>query len=194
MAAEWFTFLVVPLLIFVARIIDVSIGTIKVIFITKGFKYYAPILGFIEVLIWLVAIQQIMQNLSNVFCYIAYAGGFATGTYVGILIEDRLAVGKVLIRIITKRDASALLENFKKEKLTVTTVGAEGPDGKVNLILSVINRKDLSKIVSIIKQFNPHSFYTIEDIRQPDGETNTAPVTKFKLNLKKLFYFHRKGK
>lgn len=158
-------YLLVPILIFFARIIDVSMGTIRVIFTSKGYKYYAAILGFFEVLIWLIAMKYIMSNLSNVFCYIAFAAGFAAGTYAGILLEERLSVGSVIIRIITGSDAGPLLAELKAKRFVPTSLGAEGPDGKVHLIFSVINRKDIPKVKTMVKKFNPNAFYTIEDVR-----------------------------
>jgi len=86
MSSKLFAWVVLPVLIFIARVADVSLGTVRVIFITRGLKYFAPIVGFLEILIWLLAIGQIMRNLSHPICYIAYAGGFATGNYVGIWI------------------------------------------------------------------------------------------------------------
>jgi uncharacterized protein YebE (UPF0316 family) len=151
--------------IFIARIIDVSLGTIRIIFVSKGFKYLAPILGFIEVLIWLVAIQQIISNLTNIYYYIAYAGGFAAGTFVGIILEEKISIGKVIIRIITGKDSKKLLMAMEKAKYTATTIGASGHDGKVNLILSVTNRKDIPNIIKMIEKYNPHAFYTVEDVK-----------------------------
>jgi uncharacterized protein YebE (UPF0316 family) len=81
-----YTWIVLPLLIFLARVVDVSMGTIRVIFVSRGLKYLAPVVGFFEVLIWLLAIGQIMKNLSSPLCYVAYAGGFAAGNYIGIVI------------------------------------------------------------------------------------------------------------
>ena len=165
-------YLVIPVLIFLGRIIDVSIGTLRVIFTAKGYKYYAPILGFFEMLIWLIAIKYIMGNLSNVFCYLAYAGGFAAGTYVGIILEEKLSMGSVIIRVITGKDSSILLTELKAKRFVPTSLGAEGPDGKVHLIFSVIERKDIQKVVNIIKKFNPNAFYTIEDVRQSNRSNN----------------------
>ena len=98
---EIFTWVIMPLLIIFARICDVSLGTIRIISIARGYKLIAPLLGFFEILIWLLAIKQIMQNLTNIFYYVAYSGGFAAGTFIGIYIEEKLAMGIFLIRIIT---------------------------------------------------------------------------------------------
>ena len=90
---DTFTYVILPLLIFLARIADVSIGTIRIVMVAKGQKMIAPILGFFEVLIWLLAISKIMQNLDNWVCYVAYGAGFATGNYIGMIIEEKLAMG-----------------------------------------------------------------------------------------------------
>ncbi len=163
--SEIFALLILPLLIFLARIVDVSIGTIRVIFVSRGMKYLAPVFGFFEILIWLLAIGQIMRNLTNVVCYIAYAGGFAIGTFVGIYIEEKLSIGLVIVRVITKKDATALIEYLKFAKYAVTTVDAESVTGPVKIIFAVIKRQDLQYVVRIINKFNPNAFYSIEDVR-----------------------------
>ncbi|HOQ05094.1 MAG TPA: DUF5698 domain-containing protein, partial [Anaerohalosphaeraceae bacterium] len=90
MNSFWFAWIVLPLLIFIARIADVTIGTIRLIFVARGMKILAPLAGFFEVLIWLVVIGQIMRHLANPLCYIAYAAGFAAGNYIGMMLVDRL--------------------------------------------------------------------------------------------------------
>ncbi len=106
---EIFAWVILPLLIFFARICDVSLGTIRVIFISKGFKYIAPVIGFFEVIIWLLAIGQVMNNLTNVASYIAYGGGFACGTLIGMIVEEKLSIGTVTVRVITRKDATDLV-------------------------------------------------------------------------------------
>ncbi len=157
------TYAVIPLLIFIARIMDVSIGTIKLIFISRGFKYIAPFLAFFEISIWLAAIHQIMLNLNNIFCYLAYALGFSAGTFVGMIIEEKISLGNVIIRIITKKDASELIGAFRELKYKTTEV--DGRDGKVRIIFSIMDRKDIKKAADTIKKFDPMALYTIEDVR-----------------------------
>src|SRR5512136_1275959 len=108
-STDLFTYVVLPILIFCARICDVSLGTIRVIFVSRGYRYLAPVLGFFEISIWLLAIGQIMRNLNNWTAYLAYAAGFALGTFVGITLEERLSIGMVIVRVITKRDCSPLI-------------------------------------------------------------------------------------
>jgi uncharacterized protein YebE (UPF0316 family) len=160
----WFTYVLLPFLIFSSRIMDVSLDTLRIVFVAKGNKVVAPILGFFEVLIWLIAITRIMQNLDNVTCYIAYAAGFATGNYVGLRIEQKLALGIRMFRIITQKNASSLIESLKENGFGATVIEAEGKDGGVHVIYSIVKRSDNQKIVEIINKFNPQAFYSVEDV------------------------------
>lgn len=160
-----FTFVILPLLIFCSRILDVTIGTLRIIFISKGHKEIAPLLGFFEVLIWIFAISRIMQNLDNLLCYFAYAGGFAMGNYVGLKVEEKLAIGFEVVRIITREGTSKLLEALHTEGYGTTMVEAEGKTGIVSLIFMIIRRNNMKNIVSLINANNPNAFYTIEDAR-----------------------------
>ncbi len=156
---------VIPLLIFCARMLDVSIGTLRVVFTSRGNKNVAPLLGFVEVLIWLVAIGQVMQNLNNVACYLAWAGGFAAGNFIGLSIEERLALGQVVIRTITAQPAVALIERLREEGYRLTVVDAQGARGPVNLLFLVVSRKKKDDVIKLITEFNPKAFYSIEDVR-----------------------------
>jgi uncharacterized protein YebE (UPF0316 family) len=133
--SSFYAWFILPFLIFIARIADVSIGTMRLIFVSRGFKYLAPVVGFFEVLIWLLAIGQIMKNLSNPLCYIGYAGGFAMGNYVGMLIAEKLSLGVVLIRVITKMDALQLVEHLNSKDYGVTSIDGHGSSGEVKVVL-----------------------------------------------------------
>jgi len=163
--SELFKWVLLPLLIVVARVIDVSIGTLRIVMVSRGHKVVAPILGFFEVLIWLLAIGQIMRNLSNFACYIAYGTGFAVGTYVGLLIEEKLALGVLLVRIITQKDAANLITELNRANYGVTSVPAFGRNGKVDVIFTVIKRSAIHDVLQIIHEFNPQAFYSIENIK-----------------------------
>ena len=159
------TWVILPLLIFSARIIDVSLGTIRVIFIAKGMRVLAPLLGFFEILIWLVAIGQILQNLTHWVNYIAYASGFAMGNYVGMLIENRLALGSVILRVITKQHSEELAQALNEKNYGVTSVDAMGRYGPVQVMFMLLARHDVADVVDIIHQHSPKAFYSIEDVR-----------------------------
>jgi len=159
------TYIAIPVLIFIARVADVSIGTIRIVFVSKGLKVLAPLLGFFEILIWLLAMTKIFENLDNWIYFIAYAGGFAMGNYIGLKIEEHLALGYVNIRIITQKSGADLIEKLSGNGYGVTYMNAHGSKGQVNIIYCVLKRKNINDITALIKEFNPNAFYTLEDIR-----------------------------
>jgi len=155
----------IPFLIFLSRVVDVSIGTIRIIFISRGWKLISAGLGFIEVFIWVVAISQIMKNLDNMWAYFAYAAGFSCGTYVGMLIEEKIAVGTVLFQVITKKPATKLIQELRESDAKLTSVRASGDDGPVDILYVVVKRKKAHKIYLLIKKYHPRAFLSVEDIR-----------------------------
>ncbi len=175
-----FTFFILPFLIFLSRIVDVTIGTIRIVMVSKGLKTWAPVLGFFEVFIWLIAISKIFQNLDNWVCYIAYAGGFATGNYIGLIIEERMAIGIVKIQIITSKEASNLIMNLKASGYGITHHEAHGGNENVSIIYSIINRNEIHKVEEIVKSTNPKAFYSIEDVKSVShGIFPLKTATKF---------------
>ncbi len=163
-------YLLLPLFIFLARIFDVSLGTLRIIFVTKGMRRVAPFVGFFEVLIWLLAISRIMQDLDNWVCYLAYAGGFATGNFVGMYLEERLAIGHEMIRVITRKDATNLIEDLRNKGYGVTSVKAEGIEGEVAVIYIIARRSMISEVLDEINAFNPRALYTVESIKYVNKE------------------------
>lgn len=138
----------------------------RIIFVSKGQKHIAPILGFFEILIWIMAISQIMSNLNNFLYYFAYAAGFATGNWVGMRLEEHLAMGNVIIRMIVAKDVSKLVSDLNDNGYGTTTVEGEGSQGNVHLIYSVVKRSDLPQVTTLIEGFDPKIFFSIEDIRK----------------------------
>ena len=189
-----FSLVMVPFMIFCARVCDMSLDTIRVIFMSKGIKYLPAVIGFFEVIIWLVAIGQVMNNLTNVVCYIAYGAGFATGTIVGMAIEEKLSLGLTSVRIITKEDPADLMQYLRTHDYGVTSIDGEGATGKVKMVFTIIKRQDLSHVISIIKQFNPTAFYSIEEVKSvAEGvfpERQSQGVFSWMDSLR----FNRKGK
>lgn len=181
---NWFDLVFLPLMIFLARIMDVSIGTVRIILVAKGYKKFAPIAGFFEILIWIIAITRIMENLDNWVCYIAYALGFATGNYIGMIIEERLALGYETVRIITKQAANNLIEEFRERGYGTTSVDAHGNLGAVAVIYVIVSRKKIKNVISLIYKHNPKALYTIEDIRYVSKDvffnTTGSPIVKKK--------------
>lgn len=172
---------VLPLMIFCARLTDVTLGTLRIVFVARGRKKIAPLLGFVEVLIWLAAIGQVMQNLNNVACYLAWAGGFAMGNLLGIIIEERLALGLQVVRIITAGPPAILAQTLHAAGFGVTRVDAHGIEGRVDLVFTIIRRKDLNALRAIVRANDPKAFYSVEDVRaasdlvySPSGQVQSS--------------------
>jgi len=163
--SDTFTYVILPLLIFIARICDVSIGTMRIIFVSKGKKYIAPILGFFEVFIWIIAISKIMQNLDNYINYVAYAAGFATGNFVGMIIEEKLAIGIQMIRVFISENGMDLVKTLNSNGFGATTVEARGAKEKIHIIYTIVHRNEMEQVLEVINAFNPRAFYTIEDVK-----------------------------
>lgn len=187
-----FTWVLLPFLIFLARIGDVSIGTLRLIFISRGYKYYAPVLGFFEVIIWLLAIGQIMQHLDNFMCYIAYGLGFATGNFVGILLDEKLSLGTVLVRIVLKHDVEDLIIRLHDEAFGASVVDIEGMSGRQKMIFLVIKRQDLHEVMTIINENSPDAFVTVEDVKT--AKEGYFRMTRRRLNPISILQDFRKGK
>jgi uncharacterized protein YebE (UPF0316 family) len=161
-----FSFVLLPLLIFLARIIDVSINTIRIIYVLGGRRLTATVLGFFESFIWLMAIRQIFDNLDNWICYVAYPAGFAMGILVGMIIEERIAYGKVIIRTITRKDIDTLRVYLQERGFRYSAVKASGPDGDEHIVFTVSEREQLDELLAGIKSIIPTAYYTIERLNR----------------------------
>jgi uncharacterized protein YebE (UPF0316 family) len=186
---EVYAWVVLPILIFFARVTDVTLGTLRIIFISRGKRSLAPVLGFFEVLIWIVVIGQIVQNLHSITSYLAYAAGFATGNFVGMAIEDKLAIGTLIVRVILPKDSEMLRAQLASAGYGVTTVAAEGAIGHVALLYTVVKRKDYPELMSIINRVHPKAFVTVEEVRSSQegifpAHSSRYPTTAFRSKAK----------
>ena len=154
-----------PFMIFFGRIFDVSLGTLRIIFVSKGEKYIAPIIGFFEVFIWVVIISQILTRANDLVAYLSYAGGYAAGNYVGILLEQRIAYGIVLCRMYTQKDGMELVKILNKMNFGATMTHGEGSTNEVDIIETVIDRNQMKTLASTVTEFDANIFYVIEDVR-----------------------------
>jgi uncharacterized protein YebE (UPF0316 family) len=154
-----------PLVVFAAELLVVTLATIRTIFLARGLKALAALLGFFEVSLWLVAVRQLMKEELDPATFLAFAGGFAIGNYLGVLIEQRLALGTVAVRAVTTRDARYLVRGLRAAGFGVTCIDAHGATGPVKVILTIARRKQLQAVVAVIKGFEPGAFYSVEDVR-----------------------------
>jgi uncharacterized protein YebE (UPF0316 family) len=167
----------IPFLIFCARVLDVSIGTLRIILISRGHRVLAPLLGAAEVFVWLLAAGKILGSgaLANVACYVGYCGGFALGNYVGMIIEGRIALGTVLLRIISRKDTSLLAVRLREDGLGVTEIAGEGATGPVHILFTLLPRRELPQVATVVRQYEPAAFYSVEDVRSV--EKGVFPAT-----------------
>lgn len=154
-----------PIIIFCGRIIDVTLGTLRIIFVSKGVKDIAPIIGFVEVFIWIVIISQILVRANDLVSYLSYAAGYATGNYVGILIENRIAYGILLCRIYTQQNGKELIQRLSKLNIGATMTHGTGSTNEVDIIETVVDRKEMRKLEVLLADFDPNIFYVVEDVR-----------------------------
>jgi uncharacterized protein YebE (UPF0316 family) len=154
-----------PLLVFIAETCVLTFATLRTICIARGKKLPAAVLGFFEVSIWLFAVGQVMQNLSNLGCAAAFAAGFSLGNYLGVLIEQKLSLGSLKIQVTTSKDSAALVAGLQKAGFGVTKLNGYGANGPVEMVITVIQRKNLQDVVSIIEQFDAGAFYAVNDLQ-----------------------------
>ena len=162
---ELYAWVILPLLVFGARVLDVTLGTMRIIYVSRGKKYLAPLLGFIEVFIWIAMVSQIVRSANNIAAYLAYAAGFAAGNFVGMHIEDRLALGTLIVRAFVQNHAGELVANLRGAGYGVTTVEGQGSSGTVKLVYTIVKRRNLAEVLAVIHQTHPHAFLSIEDLR-----------------------------
>ena len=153
------------LLIFSLRVTDMSLDTLRVLFVIRGRKPLAWLLGFFQSGIFVIAITSVLSNLDNPLNIIGYAAGFATGNVLGMWIEERLAVGHSHMRIVSPRRGTAIVERLRSEGYAVTELSRRGKDGMVTLVSCSVRRKDVMDVDKIIREVDENAFVTAEDVR-----------------------------
>jgi uncharacterized protein YebE (UPF0316 family) len=166
-----------PLLIFLAEMCVLTLATLRIIFIARGRMVLAPLLGLAEIMIWLFAIGKTMQNLDDPACFLAFALGFTLGNLLGIVIEKTLALGMVNVRVITHKGARDLVEALRAASFGVTCVEGVGATGPVQIVLTVVKRRQLSEVVALIEEHHPHAFYAVDDLQAASDGIFPLPRT-----------------
>ncbi len=151
--------------IFALRLADMALDTIRVLFVVRGRKKLAWVLGFFQSLLFVIAISQVLSNLTNVLSIVAWAAGFATGNVVGMLIEERMAIGHIEFTIISSSRGAAVAEELRKNGFAVTEVSARGRGGMVTLLQCNVLRKDMDNIETIVLEADPEAFVTANEVR-----------------------------
>jgi uncharacterized protein YebE (UPF0316 family) len=151
-----------PILIFLARIVDVSIGTMRMILVINGHRFIAAGLGFVEVVVWVLAVGGVIAFLTNPLALLAYGLGFAVGTLVGMVLEEKIALGYRMIRVVNRDPTKQLASGLRERGYMVTQVPGEGRDGAVEIAFLGVKRRCLRRALADIEEIAPRSFVTIE--------------------------------
>jgi len=152
-------------LIFLLRVSDMTLDTLRVLVVMRGRKAIAWILGFFQAAIFVLAISSVLKDLNNIVNVFGYAAGFATGNVIGMLIEERLAIGHTHMRIVSSRRGSAIADRLREEGYAVTEVSGRGKDGMVTVLNCSVLRKNVDRVRKIINAVDPEAFITAEDVR-----------------------------
>lgn len=155
----------ITIIIFILRVADMTLDTLRVLFVVRGRKGLAWILGFFQSALWVIAITSVLSNLENPWNIVAYAAGFATGNVVGIMIEQGLAIGHSHMQIISQRLGSAIADTVRNVGYAATELPARGRDGMVSVISCSMRRKDVENVRKMVQEIDPQAFITVEDIR-----------------------------
>lgn len=147
------------------RVCDVTIGTIRLILLTRGQKYYAALLGFFEVMIFVVAISQVIRNENNVWNILGYCTGFAIGNIVGVTLEEHIALGFSCLRIFTQEKGEEMAEALRKADFGVTQTFGQGRSGIVHIVETAVRRKDTMKVYKVVSEVDPKAFVVMDECR-----------------------------
>jgi len=156
---------ILPFFIFFGRICDVSLSTLRTVFIARGEKKLAPMIGFVEVFLWIIIIGQILSRANSLESYLAYAGGYAAGTYLGLSLESRIGLGFISIRVFTMKGGAELVRHLNAKGFGSTMVHGMGATTELDIVESVVGRKNIKAVEALIKEFDPQAFYIMEDVR-----------------------------
>jgi uncharacterized protein YebE (UPF0316 family) len=178
---------VLPFMICGARILDVSLGTLRTVSVVRGRVVLAAVLGFFEVTIWVVAVSKVITSFDNPFNVLGYATGFALGNAVGILIERKLALGQLVLRIISRSKGFDIAEALRDRGLRVTEFDGRGRSGHVLMLYAIVDRADAHAAEKLAEEIDPEVFVAIEDSREANRSLfpTMVPSTGWRAAFKK---------
>jgi uncharacterized protein YebE (UPF0316 family) len=152
-----------PLLIFGLRVADVSLDTMRLLFAVRGKRYHATVLGFFQALIFILVVGNVIQHLGSVWHVLGYAAGFATGTLVGVMIENAVAYGLSTVRIVSAHGGVEIANALRERGYGATEVAGYGRDGTVEIVHSVVHRSHLDEVMGIVDRWDSLAFVTVEE-------------------------------
>ncbi len=167
-------------LIFLLRIVDVSLGTLRIAMLVRGQRLYAGVLGFFESLVWLVAAAEVLSNLDSPLKFLAYAGGYAAGTMLGTTIEKWMALGSILLRVIERVDQPSAVDALRTAGYYATVMNARGRDGDVQIVFSVIPRRKQNEVLKLVRAVNPNAYVTFEQTSKASMAVAAVPPMRMR--------------
>ena len=174
-----------PLLIFVLRIFDVSLSTLRILLSMRNQRVLVPIIGFFEVLIWIFAVGSAIRNLESMWHVLGYAGGFATGNIVGLWIEGKLAIGLATLRVISRAGGVEMAEALRERGYGVTEFFGQGREGRVEIVYTAVARREIPRVLDEVARWDPDAFVTVEEPREVRrGWMHSTPRQRLAANLR----------
>jgi len=157
------------LFIFGARILDVSMSTVRMLMIVQGRRVYAAIIGFFEVIVYITALGKVVNGLSNPGNLLAYALGFACGNYIGIFIEEKIALGNLTAQVVLNGNVDEVVEELRGKGYGVTVIEGLGKTGIRKILNITLKRKDLSNLHQILNSLDNEAFITVSNTKHISG-------------------------
>ncbi len=162
---EFIPVALLPLVIFFIRVADMSLDTLRVLFVVRGRRPQAWVVGFVQSALWVIAVASVLSHLDNLLNVLAYAAGFATGNVVGMRIEERLAIGHSHLRVISRQRGEAVASAVRSAGYAVTELSGRGKDGAVSILTTSVRRRDIDPVRNEVLQADPDAFVTLSDVR-----------------------------
>jgi len=157
------------LLVFFARVADMSLATVRTLFLVRGRSWQAGSIGFVEAFLYIIALNMVFRHLDNIWGFLFYAAGFACGNILGAFVEEKLAVGYLAVQVIPKRDPDLLTEKLRNAGFGVTVWEGEGREGRHQVLNIVLNRKDRDRLFSLVNDYDQSAFISVSEARARQG-------------------------
>jgi len=161
------TILLASLTIFGLRLVDVSLGTLRMLVLFRGYRMLTWILSFFQSLVFVIAVGAVLKGANHPLEFVAYASGYATGTLLGMYLEGRLALGFSYVRVVSPTRGALIAQALREHGFAVTEVPARGRTGTVGMLETAVARKDVADVERLVQQIDPEAFVTVEEIRSP---------------------------
>lgn len=183
---DMISYVLLPTLIFLARLADVTVATVKLMFVVNNARKMAAILGFFEALITIVALSRIVQDANNMLAFVMYAAGFAAGTYVGMWIEGKMAYGNVLVRIISKEMPEELFQYLATNRHNFSLVDGYDESGNTRVLFTICKRSNVHALIARLEEVAPRAMYTVEGLKQVSRDLLPQSSTTPRISLARV--------